>query len=180
MEALDCIKSRRSVRAFTNTEISKEVLEKVIDSARYSPSWKNGQIARYNFVTDKAVIEKLATESTMGFDHNKGIMLGAPVVLVLSYITGRTGYERDGSFTTSKGEAWEMFDAGIAAQTFCLAAHEQKLGTVIMGIFDEQKVADIISLPQGEKVAALIALGYYDVVPQAPNRKEITDLMRII
>ena len=180
MEALDCIKSRRSVRTFNEKTIANDILEKIVDFARFSPSWKNGQIARYNFVTDKAVIEKLATESTMGFDHNKEIMLGAPSVLVLSYITGRTGYERDGSFTTSKGDAWEMFDAGIAAQTFCLVAHEQKLGTVIMGIFDEQKVADIISLPQGEKVGALIALGYYDTMPDAPNRKEPADLMRII
>ncbi|MBR5496289.1 MAG: nitroreductase family protein [Oscillospiraceae bacterium] len=180
MEILDCIKSRRSVRVFNDKPIEKDVFEKIIDSARFSPSWKNGQIARYNIVTDKAVIEKLATETTMGFDHNKGIMLGAPAVLVLSYITGRTGYERDGSFTTSKGDAWEMFDAGIAAQTFCLCAHNENIGTVIMGIFDEEKVQDIISLPQGEKVGALIALGYYDTTPDAPNRKDVENLLRII
>ncbi len=180
METLDCIKSRRSVRAFTDEQISKEVLEKIVDSARFSPSWKNGQIARYNVVTDRAVVEKIANEATMGFDHNKGIMLGAPAVLVLSYITGRTGYERDGSYSTSKGDAWEMFDAGIAAQTFCLAAHEEKVGTVIMGIFDEAVVAEAVSLSQGEKVAALIALGYYDTAPDAPKRKDVADLLRII
>lgn len=33
-----------------------------------------------------------------------------------------------------------MFDAGIAAQTFCLAAHEKGIGTVILGVFDDKKL----------------------------------------
>jgi hypothetical protein len=62
----------------------------------------------------------------------------------MTCVTGRCGYERDGSFSTPKGDRWEMFDAGIAAQTFCLAAHEMGLGTVIMGVFDENKVNEVI------------------------------------
>lgn len=33
-----------------------------------------------------------------------------------------------------------MFDAGIATQTLCLAAHSKGLGTVILGIYDEEKL----------------------------------------
>ena len=43
-----------------------------------------------------------------------------------------------------KGDRWQMFDAGIASQSFCLAAYEQGLGSVILGIFDDAKVASII------------------------------------
>lgn len=40
MEALECIKGRRSVREFTDAPVSHETLEKIIDSARFAPSWK--------------------------------------------------------------------------------------------------------------------------------------------
>ena len=45
MDALECIKGRRSVREFKDTPVSKDVLESVIDTARFAPSWKNTQIS---------------------------------------------------------------------------------------------------------------------------------------
>ena len=95
-------------------------------------------------------------------------------------IQGRSGYERDGSFTTSKEDRWEMFDAGIATQTFCLAAHEKGIGSVIMGIFDEAKVGELINIEEGRKVAALVAVGYPAETPEAPKRKTVEDLVRFM
>jgi nitroreductase len=92
----------------------------------------------------------------------------------------RSGFERDGSCTTSKGSDWEMFDAGIAAQTFCLAANEKGLGTCIMGIFDDAAVAEAINLPEGQKVGALIAIGYPAEEPAAPARKEVEQLVQFL
>ena len=73
-----------------------------------------------------------------------------------------------------------MFDAGVASQTFCLAAHEQGLGTVIMGIFDEDKVAELINMPEDREMVALIALGYPAEEPVAPKRKTVDDLLSIM
>lgn len=73
-----------------------------------------------------------------------------------------------------------MFDAGIASQSFCLAAHEQGLGTVIMGIFDEDKVAELIDMPEEREMVALIALGYPNEEPVAPKRKTVDDLLTIM
>ena len=100
--------------------------------------------------------------------------------MVVTYIKGRSGYERDGSFTTSKGDRWQMFDTGIASQSFCLAAYEQGLGSVILGIFDDAKVASILDLPENQEVAALIAVGYPDEEPTAPKRKPVADLLSFI
>ena len=93
-------------------------------------------------------------------------------------VHGRSGYERDGSFTTSKEDRWEVFDAGIATQTFCLAAHEKGIGSVIMGIFDENKVGELIDIEEGRKVAALVAVGYPAETPEAPKRKPVEELVR--
>ena len=70
-----------------------------------------------------------------------------------------------------------MFDAGIAAQSFCLAAYEKGLGTVIMGIFDEAKVASLLEIPENQEITALIPIGYPDEEPVAPRRKPVEDLL---
>ena len=72
-----------------------------------------------------------------------------------------------------------MFDAGLAAQTLCLAAWDMGIGSIILGAFDPA-IAQVAELPEGERVAALIALGWPDETPAAPRRKEVADILRIL
>ena len=111
------------------------------------------------------------------FAFNQKTASHAPALVVLTMLTSRSGYERDGSFSTSQGTHWQSFDAGIAAQTFCLAAHALGLGTVIMGIFDEDKVKQVVDIPEGQKVAALIAVGHPAEEPVCPKRKDVETLL---
>ncbi|MGN0438675.1 MAG: nitroreductase family protein [Lachnospiraceae bacterium] len=180
MEALACMKTRRSIRKFKDTPVDHDTIQQIIDVARYAPSWKNTQITRYNIVENKEILEKIANECVLDFEYNQKTISRAPQLVVVSMIEKRCGYERDGSFSTSKEDRWEMFDAGIASQTFCLAAHELGVGTVILGIFDEKKIAEAISLPEGQKVAALIAMGYPNQECDAPPRKEVEQLVNYI
>ena len=177
MKTLDCIKTRRSIRRFKDTAVPRELISQTVAAAAWAPSWKNTQTARYIALESRDMIHRLADECVYGFEHNAGILNGAAAVIVLCCVTKRSGYNRDGSFTTSKGDRWEMFDAGIAAQTFCLAAHENGLGTVIMGVFDEQKVAEVVQLPEGQAVSALIAVGYPEGEAAAPARKSVEELL---
>ncbi|MDO4262481.1 MAG: nitroreductase family protein [Eubacteriales bacterium] len=177
MEAIQCIRGRRSVRRFTGEKVPHGTIEAIVETARYAPTWKNTQTARYLVIENRETLERIADECTAGSAHNTGIIREVPALVVLSYVEKRSGYERDGSFTTSKGDAWEMFDAGIAAQTFCLAAYEKGVGTCIMGIFDEELVAKAVGLPEGQRVGALIAVGYPEGEPAAPARKEAAELL---
>ncbi len=70
-----------------------------------------------------------------------------------------------------------MFDAGVAAQTFCLAAYEKGLGSVIMGIFDEAKAASLLNIPEEREIVALIPVGYPAEDPAAPRRKPVEELL---
>ena len=74
MELLEGIRTRRSVRSFTDEKVSHETLEKIVDSARMAPSWKNSQTARYVVVEDRDILNKIAAEATLGFEHNKEII----------------------------------------------------------------------------------------------------------
>lgn len=178
MEALECIKTRRSIRKFKEEPVSRETIQSIIEAAAMAPSWKNTQISRYTIVEDKAVLENIADNCVLDFEFNQKTIKRAPQLVVVSMIEKRCGYEKDGSYTTSKEDRWEMFDAGIASQTFCLAAHDLGVGTVILGIFDEAKIAEAIQLPEGQKVAALIAMGYPNQECEAPKRKTVEELVR--
>lgn len=180
MEALECIKTRRSVRKFTEQPVDRALLEQVVAAAAYAPSWKNTQIARYTVVTDPAKKQRLADECMMDFAFNQKTSSHAPALVVVTAITGRSGYERDGSFSTSQGTHWQSFDAGVAAQTFCLAAHALGLGTVIMGIFDESKVRAVLDLPAEQMVSAIIAIGHPTEQPVCPKRKDVDTLLQFV
>ena len=180
MNAVDCIKTRRSIRNYKEDQIPQEVIREVVDLARFAPSWKNTQIARYYVVQSSELKQNIAENCMMDFAFNTKTLTKAPALVVVAYVEKRSGYERDGSFTTSKEDRWEMFDTGIATQTFCLAAAEKGLGTCIMGIFDEAKIAEVISLPEGQKVGAVVAIGYPAEEPAAPARKEVEQLVQFL
>ncbi|MEA4922092.1 MAG: nitroreductase family protein [Eubacteriaceae bacterium] len=177
MNAIDCIKGRRSVRKFKDDPIPHEVMDRIVETASYSPSWKNSQVPRYMVIEDKAVIDKLGSECVLGFEYNTNTLKNAHTLVLINAVTKRSGYEKDGSYTTSKEDRWEMFDAGIASQTFCLAAYEEGLGTVIMGIFDEDKVGKVVDIPEGQRFIAVIAIGYPDEDPKMPRRKPVEELV---
>ena len=45
------------------------------------------------------------------------------------------------------------------------------------GIFDEEKITELLEIPPERELAALIAVGWPDDDPQAPKRKAVTDLL---
>ncbi len=176
MNVTECLKTRRSIRRFKADSVDHSIIDSVVSSASYSPSWKNTQITRYTAVEDPALLAEIAENYTP--DFNAQIIRQAPVLMAVSYVKGRCGYERDGSFSTKKEDRWQMFDAGIACQSFCLAAWDKGLGTVIMGIFDEDGIADLLGIPEDQELAALIAVGYPDIEPAAPKRKSVEQLLQ--
>ena len=175
MTAKECITGRRSIRRFTDRPVSHELLSRIVETASFAPSWKNTQITRYIAVEGEA--KAALAKCTSLFPGNGAIMESAPVVIAVTIITGRRGYERDGSFSTPKGDRWQMYDAGIASEAFCLAAHEEGLGTVILGLFDEEEAAKLLNLPEGRQLAALIPVGYPAEAPAAPRRKTVEELL---
>lgn len=180
MNVIKAIKTRRSIRKYTTEIVSKIDLEDIVELASYAPSWKNSQTPGYVIVQNRELIGKIANEGVMGFEKNKNTILNCSALVVMTTVCGRCGYERDGSFTTKKGDKWEMFDAGIAAQTFMLAAHEKGIGTVVLGIFDEDYIAELIGLEEGKSISALIAVGYPAEKPAAPGRKKVEELVRFL
>ena len=176
MEAIECIKGRRSIRSYTAESVDRDTINKIVEAASYAPSWKHTQTARYTVIDSKELKDKIAAECTHTYPGNGEIIKNAPVLVVVSFIKNRAGFERDGSFSTSKEDRWEMFDSGVATEAFCLAAHSFGLGTVIMGLIDDS-VKDAIELPENQDISCVICLGHAAEEPQAPKRKAVEDLV---
>ncbi len=175
MTAKECITGRRSIRQFKDQPVSHELLAEIVETASYAPSWKNTQIVRYIAVEGETK-QKLA-QCTSSYAKNGSIMENAPIVIAVAIIKGRCGFERDGSFTTDRGDSWQMFDAGVASEAFCLSAYEKGLGSVIMGIFDRKEAAELLEIPENMDLVTLIPIGYPDEAPAAPRRKTVEELL---
>ena len=59
-QAIQFLRSRRSVRFFKDKPVEKETLERLIEMARYAPTGSNSQLVQYTVFTDKEKIHELA------------------------------------------------------------------------------------------------------------------------
>lgn len=179
MTPSECIRTRRSIRQFTNEPVSHEILSDIVETASYAPSWKHTQVTRYIAIENPALKARIAEECTDMYKNNGEIIKRSAMLIAVTVIKNRSGYERDGSFSTPKGSGWQMYDAGIATEAFCVAAWEKGIGSVILGLFDEDKASALLEIPAERELVSLIAIGYPAETPVAPKRKPVEELLTI-
>ena len=176
MDTFEAIYNRRSVRQYKDTPVSDDMLNKVLEAARWAPSWANTQCTRYVVVKDPAVKARLAETVNKGNPATEAIK-HAPIVIVACAVLGKSGYYRD-AIVTDRGEEWFMFDVGIAMQNLALAAQALGLGAVHAGFIpDSKKVDEILGLPEGVVSVEMMPLGYPAAVAKAPPRKDLADIV---
>ena len=181
MEGKRLLVERRSVRRFLDKPVEEEVLKEILEIVRFAPSWANYQIARYTVITDQKLKKRIVEEGYGKFQGNARSLEEAPGLFVLSNVLGKSGHAPYGETSEySLEETWSMFDSGIAAHQLCLAAFNMGIGTVIQGIFNKEKVSELIELPEDESIAALIPFGYYEGELKTPSKMEINQISRFI
>jgi len=175
METLQCIVERRSIRHFTDAEVSNEQLRQLLEAARLAPSWANTQCWEFVIVRDPATKEKLAQTMPEGNPARKAAV-NAPVLLVACGKLGRSGFYK-GEPATSKGDNWYLYDVGLATQNISLAAHDLGLGSVILGLFDADKASEILGLPEDVKVVTMMPIGVPAKTGKTPPRKPLCEFV---
>ena len=133
MDALTCIETRRSIRKYQEKPIPHEVMEEIVKEASFAPSWKNSQVVRDVVVENPEIKSKIANEAVLGFAYNTGTIEHAAALVVVTMIHGRSGYERDGSFTTSKEEYCSMVEK---------TKHYIKEGDIFQGVISRRFEAE--------------------------------------
>lgn len=149
---IENILTRRSVRAFTEKEISKEDIDILVKCALYAPSARNLQTWKFTVLTKKEDIRELA--SVMGKALGReGYDMYSPVALIIPSNKADSPFGRD--------------DNACALQNIFLAAHSLGIGSVwinqLNGICGEPEVRKVLNkfeIPEDHIVFGMAALGY--------------------
>ena len=172
-DLLTIIQGRRSIRTMESRPIAEEDLNKVLEAVRWAPSWVNTQSWEVVVATDPKV-KKALQDSMSGMGNPAAnAMVVAPVVLVMCARKGASGFYK-GEAATKFGD-WMMFDLGLATQNLLLMAHTIGLGTVVVGLFDHQKAAAAVAVPEGYELVAMVPMGYPAKEAKPPKRREVSE-----
>ncbi len=166
MNIYELIKKRRSIRKYEPKEIEQDKLERVLDAARLAPSGKNVQGWKFIVVRDPQRKEQLV-------DACKGqkFMAEADAAVAVA-VNEEEVYQGHGNYMTSFA-----VDGAIALDHLILAATHEGLGTCWIGAFDENKVREILQVPQPYRIVALTPLGYPAQEGRDRGRKSLDEVV---
>jgi len=164
MNVSEAIKNRYSVRKYKPDPIPEEKLNKILEAARLAPSAHNAQDWKFIVVRDKTKRKQLAIAA-----NSQDFVGEAPVVIVAV----ATNPDR----IMSCGVPTYAVDLAIAIDHMTLQAVEEGLGTCWIGAFSQEKVKEILQIPQQYKVVVLLPLGFPADTPGPKIRKDISEIV---
>ena len=183
MNTIEAIESRKSIRNFKNEEISKDIIEDILNCGRLAPSAKNRQpwyfVILKNDMKDK--VADLMIEYTKNNDEREeekrlnspssvartaDVIKQAPVLVIIF---------------REKDDNWLIGDnlsIGACVENMCLRATDLGLGSLWIRdiVYVSEKVAEILGHRDLELNCA-VALGIPNQNPKQRPRKELKDIM---
>ena len=151
---LEAIRTRRMVRALTEAPVARELVEQILEAARWAPSAGNRRLHHFVALREPLTLRLLRMVSPG--------MLQRPRAAILICIDG----ERARSFGMSPTAKGLYVDVGTAAQTMLLAAHSLGLGAGVVTSFSRAAVGAVLNLPVGFSPEMFVCLGHS--APQQP------------
>jgi len=163
----EVIRTRRSIRRYRPDPVPGEILERVLDAARIAPSGSNRQPTRLILVRDAETKRALVP-----FCGNQGFLAEAPIVAVAC---GHNLHYNRGNYM---GDYAMLVDVAIAVDHLTLAARAEGLGTCWIGLFDNDGIKKLLSIPEEVQVVALTPLGYPSQEFEEPgSRKPLSEVV---
>jgi len=159
MDAMDAIRSRRSVRAFKTEPVPQKIIESIIDAGRLAPTARNVQPWKFVVVRDAKTRSQLAKLATTG-----PFIAEAPVCVAVF---------------CSDTKYW-MEDGCAATENIIIAARAHGLGHC--WVAGDKKpyageVSQLLGAPVGHRLISLIALGYPKEDPSPVPKKSLEEVL---
>lgn len=167
---IKAILSRRTIRSFKETPLSREVIETLLECAMWAPSGRNSQPCHVRVLTDKKALDALNTDfkNKVGWDTPaytrwdvNPVYQGAPALFLIY------------------AENKDAMNSGIMVENIALAAEGLGLGSCIIasvgGLLDEpegDKWKKIIGIPENFKFCIAVAVGEKAEDPEPKARKK--------
>lgn len=152
------VRNRRPVHRFADRPVPADVLETILESARYAPSAREAQPWRFIVVQEALTRYRIATAA---FNHPH--LKTAPVLVVCCASIH--------SHVSGTGRPSHPTDIAAATQTMLLVAADLGLhGSWISG-YREPEVRTALGIPEDVPVTSILALGYPDGLAPLPERR---------
>ncbi len=149
MDLINLIKSRRSIRRFSQEKLDKSLLIEFVETARCAPAGANIQSLEYIIADEPQICEKLfACLAWAG--HVKPKRNPAPNQRPVAYIVVL-------SDTDIKKNA--AVDAAAAIENILLAAAGMGVGSCWLGLVDREKISRIFNIAPKYYIDSVVALG---------------------
>ncbi len=160
-DILEIIKSRRSIRNYKNEKIKDEEILKIVEAGRWAPSASNNQPWRFIIVQNKELIKKIGDACKILTINS--FVEKAPLIFIIY---------------TEKKHRWVELDCGICAENMMLEAHSIGIGSCFVGAFKENRIKEIINLPEDLNVVGLITFGYKENEKEPTLRLDLKDIVK--
>lgn len=167
MDALTCLKSRRSIRKFKNKDVSKEIIDDILECGMKAPSSCNTQPWAFIVVREKEKIEKLSKVS----DYSSSVA-NAPVCIVVCLTPGKMRFNPN-----------KYHSVACATENMLLVVHAHGLGScwIFVKDFDdtevEKRTKEILNIPEDVEAICILPIGYPDQEPVEKELKKKEDIV---
>ena len=157
MNLREVFEKRKSIRKFTGEPIKEEQIKLIMEAAQIAPSASNKQPYKFIVIKNdefKKVFRKRAVPQRF--------VEKAAVIFV--------------ALGNKEQDYWYKVDIGIAVQHMALQAAELGLGSCWMGAIKRDEVRELLKVPNGWEIVALLAVGVPGQEPPARPRKSLDEL----
>lgn len=163
MKTFEAILSRRSIRLYTPKPIEEESISRILQSAIWAPSGKNGQPWRFKIITEKHIIEEISKLSI----YSKWLKTAPCLIVVYLDKLQSYNYIKD------------IQSCGAAIQNMLLAAYETGIGSCWIGELLEKsgEINRLLEVDDSFELMAVVSLGYGRGIPVNSKRKSIAELL---
>ena len=166
-EVMEAIKKRRSIRVYKDKPVPRDVIDSLLEAARYAPSARNLQQLEYKMITNKQLIKDLSIaintavkKDNPSAEDKSDFFHEAPLVIII---------------TAPKENKWSSHDAAIAAENMMLYAASINLGSCFIGmarfIDKDDEIRRKLNITDDRLVAAAIVCGYANEKPPEKEKK---------
>ncbi|MDF2541417.1 MAG: nitroreductase [Herbinix sp.] len=184
---LDLLNKRCSVRSFVDKSISEEVIDRILEAGRLSPSGGNEQPWKFGVITNKELINHISDIA-----YHQHWMKEAPLLIVLCTMIvedergGREIQKR--RFPSFAGEIdhlgkelysnlnMEEHQTKIAGTQMVLAALENDVYSTWISYFDVYKLKELLRLPENCIPSEMIAFGYTNNSIHGRMKKSVEEI----
>jgi nitroreductase len=167
MDLIECFEKRRSVRSFSGEDVPEELVNNTLLVANLAPSAGNLQARDFIVVRDAVTKRKL-----MAAAHNAAFISEAPVVVVCC-----ANHDRIIEYGPRGRNLYCLQDVAASVENMLLYIAARGYGACWVGAFDEEKVVEVLGIPEHARPVTIVAIGKPKSEGTKPPRVKINGLV---